>query len=487
MSSKYEPVIGLEVHCQLATKSKLFCGCSTKFGSGPNSQTCPVCLGLPGALPVINEQAVEFALKMAHATNCTINYASIFARKHYFYPDSPSGYQISQYDQPYAEHGYVEIEIPTGNGDEVRRKRIGLTRIHMENDAGKLNHGAGAEDGDSSFVDLNRAGMPLIEIVSEPEIETPEEAALYMKALHDIVLYLGISNANMEEGNLRCDANISLKPIGQKEFGTRAEIKNINSFKFVKDAITYEMIRQEEALEDGEKIIQETRLYDSARGVTESMRGKEDAHDYRYFPDPDLLPLLIDKKVSDDIKASLPELPMAKRDRFVSDYKLPPYDAGVLITSNKVANYYEEAVKKFNEPKQVSNWVMGELLRFLKDTNTTIDDCKVTTDKLVGLLELLKNGDISSKIAKEVFEEMFSSGDDAATIVESKGLKQISDTGELEKIIDKIIADNPDNVEQFKAGKDKLFAFFVGQAMKATKGQANPGVINKLLKEKLQT
>ena len=375
MTTKYETVMGLEVHAQLKTNSKLFCGCSTKFGAEPNSQVCPVCLGMPGVLPVMNARAVEFAVRMGLATNCTINLKSVFARKNYFYPDLPKGYQISQYDEPLCEHGYLDIELEGGV-----KKRIGITRIHMEEDAGKLLHGSGFESAGASFVDLNRTCVPLMEIVSEPDIRTPEEASTYMKALRDIVVYLGVCDGNLEEGSLRCDANISIRPVGQEEFGTRAELKNLNSFKFVKDAVTYEIERQTDAVENGEKIVQETRLYDSSKGITQSMRSKEEAHDYRYFPEPDLLPLEVDEAFVEDIRKTLPELPMAKKERFVSDYKIPAYDAGVLTSSRELADYFEETVKLGKEAKTVSNWIMGELLRLLNDENKAITDSPVSPE-----------------------------------------------------------------------------------------------------------
>ena len=477
----YEPVIGLEVHVQLKTESKLFCGCSTSFGSEPNTQVCPVCLGMPGVLPVLNKRAVEYAISTGLATDSRINLKSVFARKNYFYPDLPKGYQISQYEEPLVEDGHIEIEVD-GDG-----KRIGITRIHMEEDAGKLLHGSGPEDSAYSFVDLNRTCTPLIEIVSEPDIRTPEEAVAYLKAIHDIVVYLGISDGNMEEGSFRCDANISVRPVGQEEFGTRTEMKNINSFKFVKDAIRYEIGRQVAEIEDGGKIIQETRLWDSQRGVTVSMRSKEEAHDYRYFPEPDLLPLTVSEALVSELRGHLPELPAAKKARFTDEYKLPAYDAGVLTAERALADYYEEAVKLSKDPKTVSNWVMGELLRLLNEENKSIADCPVSPEALSGLVAMIKKGTVSTKIAKEVFEEMYISGKDAAAIVKEKGLTQISDTGELSSVIDGVLGDNPGEVERFRGGEGKLMGFFVGQVMKATRGKGNPGLINKLLKEKLSS
>ncbi len=475
----YEPVIGLEVHVQLKTESKLFCGCSTKYGAGPNSQVCPVCLGMPGVLPVLNRRAVEYAVMMGLATGSRINHESVFARKNYFYPDLPKGYQISQYEEPLVEDGHMDIEV------DAATKRIGITRIHMEEDAGKLNHGATAEEAGSSFVDLNRTCVPLIEIVSEPDIRTPDEASAYLKAIHDIVVYLGISDGNMDEGSFRCDANVSVRPVGQEEFGTRTEMKNINSFKFVKDAISYEIDRQIEAIEDGEKIVQETRLWDSQRGVTVSMRSKEEAHDYRYFPEPDLMPLVVTEEMISDLKDSLPELPAAKKVRFIEEYNLPPYDAGVLTSERPLADYYEETVKLAGDAKVASNWIMGELLRLLNEENRSIEDCPVGPEALTELIGMIKKGAISNKVGKDVFEEMYKSKKSAEAVVKEKGLTQISDTGELSGAIDKVLSANPDEVERFRGGETKLMGFFVGQTMKATRGQGNPGLINKLLKEKL--
>jgi len=476
---KYEAVIGLEVHAQLLTKSKVFCGCSTKFGAEANTQVCPVCLGMPGTLPVLNRTAVEYAIKMALATHCKVNRKSIFARKNYFYPDLPKGYQISQYNEPLTQKGYVDIEV---NG---AKKRIGITRIHMEEDAGKLLHGESYEDADYSFVDLNRAGVPLIEIVSEPDIRTSEEAVEYLKALRDILVYLEICDGNMEEGSFRCDANVSVRPVGQKEFGTKTELKNINSFKFVQKAIEYEINRQIEVVEDGGKVIQETRLFDSDKGITISMRSKEEAHDYRYFPEPDLLPLQIDEAWITEITSTLPELPAEKRERFTKDYGIPSYDAGVLTASKELANYYEECVKLFNQPKVVSNWVMGELLRLLKEDNRDVKDCPVKPCNMVKLIKMVDAGAVNLKTAKEVFEDVYKTGKDPEAIVKEKGLVQVSDEGALIKAIDEVIAANPKEVAEYKAGKEKLFSFFIGQTMKATKGQANPQVLNKLVKERL--
>ena len=479
MTIKYETVIGLEVHAQLRTESKLFCGCSTRFGSDPNTQVCPLCLGLPGTLPVINKKAVDYAIMMALAVSCTINERSVFARKNYFYPDLPKGYQISQYTEPYSEHGFLDIET------DGAVKRIGITRIHMEEDAGKLLHGEGPQDANYSFVDLNRAGVPLIEIVSEPDLRTADEAVAYLKAIRDILVYLRICDGNMEEGSFLCDANVSVRPVGQEKFGTRAELKNINSFKYVKDAICYEVDRQIDLIDSGGKVIQETRLFDSARSVTVSMRSKEEAHDYRYFPEPDLGPLIIDAGQIARLKEAMPELPQAKRDRFISAYAIPAYDAGVLTASRDLADYYEAVVKETGEPKGSSNWVMGEVMRVLKETGKDIAGFNVSAKALAGLIAMVKSGAINAKTAKEVFDEMLATGKSAADLVKSKGLSQISDEGELTSIIDSVIAANPDNLSRYRSGKDKLFGFFVGEAMKATKGQANPALVNKILKKKL--
>jgi aspartyl-tRNA(Asn)/glutamyl-tRNA(Gln) amidotransferase subunit B len=473
---KYEAVIGLEVHAQMLTETKIFCGCSTKFGSEPNTQTCPVCIGMPGVLPVLNRKALEFAVKTGIATNCTVSVYSRFARKNYFYPDLPKGYQISQYELPICEHGYLEI-IVDGN-----TKKIGITRIHMEEDAGKNIH---AGEGSFSFVDLNRAGVPLMEIVSEPEIRSPREAVEYMKKLRTILRYLGVCDGNMEQGSLRCDANISVRPVGQKEFGTRAEVKNINSFKFVEKALDYEIKRQIKVLDDGGKIIQETRLWDSSKGITESMRGKEEAHDYRYFPEPDLVPIIADQKWIDEIKASLPELPDIKRERFVSVYGLSANDADFLACDKQIAEWFEGSVMLGGQPKNVANWMMGDLMRLLNEDSRSIEDCPLKPEQLVEMLKLMDNGTISGKIAKTVFEEMYKTGKNAEVIVREKGLVQISDTGAIEQAVDDVIAKNPAEVERFKAGEEKLTGFFVGQVMKITKGKANPQIVNELLKKKL--
>lgn len=473
---KYEAVIGLEVHAQMLTDSKMFCGCSTKFGSEPNSQTCPVCIGMPGVLPVINRKAVEFTIRTGLATNCKISAFSRFARKNYFYPDLPKGYQISQYELPICEGGHIDIVV-----DSVE-KRVGLTRIHMEEDAGKnIHEGAG----NFSFVDLNRAGTPLMEIVSEPDIRSPKEASEYMRELRTILQYLSVCDGNMEQGSLRCDANVSLRPVGQKELGVKVEIKNINSFRFVEKALEYEIKRQTHILEEGGKIIQETRLWDPSANTTQSMRTKEEAHDYRYFPEPDLLPIAADEKWIDEIRRSLPELPDAKRERLISEYGLPEYDADFLTSEKSVAIWFEDAVKAGGSPKALSNWIMGELMSFLNEENKTIDECPIRPLQLAGMLRLIDNGTISGKIAKKVFEDMYRTGKDAEDIVKEKGLVQISDTSEIERAVDDVITKNPSEVERFRAGDEKLIGFFVGQVMKLTKGKANPQVVNELLRKKL--
>ncbi len=473
---KYEAVIGLEVHAQMLTETKVFCGCSTKFGSGPNTQTCEICIGMPGVLPVLNKKALEYAIRTGLATNCTISSYSRFARKNYFYPDLPKGYQISQYEHPICEHGFIEVVV------DGETRRIGITRIHMEEDAGKNIHEGG---GNYSFVDLNRAGVPLMEIVSEPDIRSPKEASEYMKKLRAILRCLGVCDGNMEEGSLRCDANVSVRPFGQKEFGTRAEVKNINSFRFVEKAVEYEIKRQIKVIEEGGKIVQETRLWDSARGITESMRSKEEAHDYRYFPEPDLVPIIAERKWVEEIKAGLPELPDARKGRFISEYGIPEYDADLLTSEKTVADWFEDAVRAGGQAKSVSNWMMGDLMRFLNDENKSLEECPMKPAQLAGMLKLVEEGTISGKIAKTVFEEMYRTGKDAGDIVKEKGLVQISDESEIEKAVDETIAKSPKEVERYKAGDEKLLSFFVGQVMKSTRGKANPKMLNELLKKKL--
>ncbi|MEA5113333.1 MAG: Asp-tRNA(Asn)/Glu-tRNA(Gln) amidotransferase subunit GatB [Geobacteraceae bacterium] len=477
---KYQAVIGLEVHVQLLTNTKIFCGCSTRFGSEPNSQTCPVCLGLPGALPVLNKKVVEYAIRAGLATNCSIAPRSIFARKNYFYPDLPKGYQISQYELPICVDGHLDIVV------EGETKRIGITRIHMEEDAGKLVHMDTMEEGEKSYVDLNRACTPLLEVVSEPDLRSADEAVAYLKQLHQIVVYLGICDGNMEEGSFRCDANVSLMPVGSSEFGTRAELKNINSFRFVKQAIEYEIERQSEILDEGGTVVQETRLFDPATGTTRSMRSKEEAHDYRYFPDPDLVPLVVSDNWIGEIRSTLPELPDAKRQRYTTELGLPDLDAEVLSSSRDIADYFDACVTLYPQAKQVSNWVMGEVMRALKEDNRDITDCPVTPALLTEMLKLVEKGTISGKIAKTVFDEMYRTGKEPAKIVEEKGLVQVSDSGAIEKIIDEVMVANADKVEEYRGGKDKLFGFFVGQVMKASKGKANPALVNEMLLEKLQ-
>ncbi len=475
--SSYEAVIGLEVHAQLKTKSKIFCSCSTRFGQEPNENTCPVCFGMPGVLPVLNRKAVEYGIKMALAVDCRVNTRSVFARKNYFYPDLPKGYQISQYEEPLAEHGRISI---LAGGEE---KSVGITRIHMEEDAGKSIH---STTENVSYVDLNRTGVPLLEIVSEPDMRTPQEAVAYLKALRGILLYLEICDGNMEEGSFRCDANISIRPRGQQEFGIRAEIKNLNSFRHVQKALEYEIDRQTDLVLDGEQVVQETRLYDVDKGVTRSMRGKEEAHDYRYFPDPDLTPLVIDPEWVESLRKGLPELPVARLERFERDYSLSRDDALVLTSEKDMADFFEKAVSEYNQPKKICNWVMGELLGKLRDSGKSIADARISPEQLAKLVAMIDEGKISGKIAKSVFLEVFDKGVDPEKVVQEKGLVQISDVKALEDVAERILSSHPDEVQKYKQGQKKLMGFFVGQIMKETRGQANPGLVNRILQQKLE-
>ncbi|MBT5027512.1 MAG: Asp-tRNA(Asn)/Glu-tRNA(Gln) amidotransferase subunit GatB [Nitrospina sp.] len=476
---KYETVIGLEVHVQIDTKTKIFCSCSTAFGSPPNENTCPVCLGMPGVLPVLNKRFLESSMKACLATHCTIEPMNRFARKNYFYPDLPKGYQISQMELPLGTKGHINIQI-----DGVK-KTIGLTRIHMEEDAGKLIHGENLGSPGKSYVDFNRTGVPLCEVVSEPDMRSSEEARAYLAELKSILEYAEVSDCNMEEGSFRCDANVSIRPVGQKELGTRTELKNLNSFKFVQKAIEFEVARQTKVLEQGDTVKQETRLYDSDRGETFPMRSKEEAHDYRYFPDPDLVPILVDSAWVEKIRKTIPELPEQKRERFSSSYGIPEYDTGVLTSSKALANYFEECTALFPHPKTISNWVMGDLLRDLKKEGRDITECPVSPAALIELLKLIESGTISGNIAKGVFEEMYQTQNSATSIVEKKGLKQITDSSAIEKIVEEVLQANPSQVEELKGGKEKVLGFLVGQVMKLSKGKANPGMVNKLIKEKI--
>ncbi|MFD0960532.1 Asp-tRNA(Asn)/Glu-tRNA(Gln) amidotransferase subunit GatB [Paenibacillus chungangensis] len=476
VANKYETVVGLEVHVELHTKSKIFCGCSTAFGAPPNTHTCPVCLGHPGVLPVLNHQAVEYAMKASMALNCQVADVSKFDRKNYFYPDSPKAYQISQYDQPIGEHGWIDIEV---NGET---KRIGITRVHLEEDAGKLTH---VDGGYASLVDFNRVGTPLIEIVSEPDIRTPEEAKAYLEKLRAIMQYCDVSDVKMEQGSLRCDANISLRPYGQKEFGTRAELKNMNSFRSVQRGLEYEQFRQAEILDSGGEVVQETRRYDDAVGKSFSMRGKEEAHDYRYFPDPDLVRLHISQEWKEEVRKSIPELPDARKARYEADYGLSSYDADVITASMGLADLFEDSLSYTKDAKAVVNWIMGDLLAYLNGNGKELSDVSLTGQGLGEMIGLLEKGTISGKIAKTVFKAMLESGKLPGQIVEEQGLVQISDEGALLGIVDTIIERNPQSVEDFKAGKQKAIGFLVGQIMKETKGKANPGLINKMLVERL--
>lgn len=475
-TSKYETVIGLEVHVELHTNSKIFCGCSTAFGAPPNTHTCPICLGHPGVLPVLNRQAVEYAMKAAMALNCTIGDVSKFDRKNYFYPDSPKAYQISQYDQPIGENGWIDIEV------DGKTKRIGITRLHLEEDAGKLTH---VDGGYASLVDFNRVGTPLVEIVSEPEISTPEEAKAYLEKMRAIMQYCDVSDVKMEEGSLRCDANISLRPWGQKELGTKAELKNMNSFRGVQRGLEYEQYRQTEILDEGGVIVQETRRWDEAQAKTFSMRGKEQAHDYRYFPDPDLVSVHISEEWKEAVRATIPELPDARKARYVSEYGLPDYDAAVITSSKLLADFFEDSLNYTKDAKSVSNWIMGDLLGYLNSNNLELSEVKITGQGLGEMIGLIEKGTISSKIAKTVFKEMLESGKLPAQIVEEKGLVQISDEGAIKSIVEQVVANNPQSVEDYKAGKQKAIGFLVGQVMKESKGKANPALANKLLVEVL--
>jgi aspartyl-tRNA(Asn)/glutamyl-tRNA(Gln) amidotransferase subunit B len=474
---KYEAVIGLEVHAQLLTRSKIFCPCSTEFGVPPNTNTCPVCLGFPGALPVLNREAVVMAVKAATALECRINRVSIFARKNYFYPDLPKGYQISQYDQPLAENGRIVL-----SGNEGRRV-IRIKRVHMEEDAGKSIHEGHVDSDRFSYIDLNRSGTPLIEIVSDPDLRTPAEAYEYLSRLKVILEYLDVCDGNMEEGSLRCDANVSVRLCGEQALGTKTELKNLNSLRFLQKALEYEIVRQLDVLEGGGKVKQETRLWNSVEQRTTSMRTKEEAHDYRYFPEPDLPPLVVDEAWQNEIRATMPELPEAKKRRFIEQYQIPEYDAGVLTASRPLAEFYEQTMAFCQSPKTASNWIMGDLLRVLKESDQPITRSLIKPKDLADLIMLIESGEISGKMAKEVFEAMFSEGKPPQEVIEARGLKQITDTTQIEVLIREVIVNNRKTYEQYRAGKKASFGFFVGQVMKATQGQANPKLVNDLLRK----
>jgi aspartyl-tRNA(Asn)/glutamyl-tRNA(Gln) amidotransferase subunit B len=482
MTRNYEAVIGLECHCQLLTNSKLFCSCSTKFGEAPNMNTCPVCLGLPGALPVLNRVAVTMAVKAALGLNCKVNPESQWARKNYFYPDLPKGYQISQYDRPLAQHGFIEIFV------DGTHKKIRVQRIHMEEDAGKSLHEGFPDSGRNTYLDFNRSGVPLIEIVTDPDIRSSAEAYDYLGRLKQILEFLEVCDGNMEEGSLRCDANVSVRKAGEQKFGTRTELKNINSFRFVQKAIDYEVERQIDVIEGGGRVVQETRLWNSVEDRTVSMRSKEEAHDYRYFPDPDLPLLVVDSEWIRTTDRSMPELPESRRRRFIKEYALSEYDSGVLTATRALAEFYEETAKLSEQPKIAANWIMGDLLRFYKDSNTDLKDLSqspVSPKMVAEMISLVEKGTISGKIAKTVMEEMYKTGKQAQQIIEEQGLVQISDSAEIEMIVDKVIEENPKSVEQYRAGKTGTLGFFVGQVMKATGGRANPQTVNDLLRKKL--
>jgi aspartyl-tRNA(Asn)/glutamyl-tRNA(Gln) amidotransferase subunit B len=472
------------VHVQLLTASKIFCSCSTRFGAPPNGNVCPVCLGMPGALPVLNWKAVEFATLAAMALNCRINETSIFARKNYFYPDLPKGYQISQYDRPLAEHGFIEV---AASGKNAGKKRIGITRVHLEEDAGKSLHEGFPDSDQKTAIDLNRTGVPLIEIVSEPDIATPDEAYEYLTRLKEIILYTGVSDCNMEEGSLRCDANVSVRPRGQKELGTKAEIKNVNSFRFIREALVHEIARQVEVIEAGGKIVQETRLYNSHEGKTYSMRSKEQAHDYRYFPEPDLLPLVVDEKWQAEIAKTLPELPEARRARLVKEYLITEYDAQVLTVSRALADQFEAAARAAKNPKRVANLVQSELMGRLKAQGIGVEQSPISMKGVAASADLVESGAVSGKMLKELYDLSFERGKDFPEVYEEEGRpQQSSDTSALEKIIDDVVAANPRQVEQYRAGKKTIIGFFVGQVMKASKGHANPQLVNELLVKKME-
>ncbi len=480
MPDTFEGVIGLEVHAHLLTRSKIFCSSSAEFGAEPNTHDCPVCMGLPGALPVLNKKVVDFAIKAGLATSCTINRRSIFARKNYYYPDLPKGYQISQYEAPICENGHLDIF------SDGQKRRIRIKRIHMEEDAGKLVHEGAIETSSYSLVDFNRSSVPLLEIVSEPDLSSPEEAISYLKMLRDVLIYLEICDGNMEEGSFRCDANVSVRRRGDEKLGTRSELKNLNSFRSIERSLAYEIERQIEVISRGDEVVQETRLFNVDEGVTYSMRGKEEAHDYRYFPEPDLVPLIVDEAWEEEMRRELPELPVQKMERFLNEYGLPRYDVEILTGDKALAAYFEETVKLFPEPKTVSNWMMSEFLRELKNSNASPSQSPLKPAHLAGLLALIKDNVISGKIGKEIFPEIYREGADPASFIKERGLVQITDADALARTIDEVIARHPKEVGEFRSGKEKLLGFFVGQVMKETKGKANPKLLNELLTERLR-